>query len=87
MSIFKVLSMLAPVMCYTLNGPSESGYGGEVSYKVLTSAPDDDEGVITATFTYAAAETAVLNDGVTDVGPVTGVYDPEWDAFMAGELI
>lgn len=87
MSIFEVLSMLAPVMCYELNGPSETGYGGLVSFKVLTSAPEDDEGVISATFSYGAAETAVLNDGVTDIGPVTGVYDPEWDAFMAGELI
>jgi hypothetical protein len=87
MSIFEVLSMLAPVMCYELNGPSETGYGGLVSYKALTSAPEDDEGVISATFSYGAAETTVLNDGVTDIGPVTGVYDPEWDAFMAGELI
>ena len=87
MSVFEALSMLAPVMRYELNGPSESGYGGLISYKVLTSAPEDDEGVITATFNYAAAETAVLNDGVTEIGPVTGIYDPEWDAFIAGELI
>jgi hypothetical protein len=29
----------------------------------------------------------ITNKGVTEVGPLTGIYDPEWDAFIAGELI
>jgi hypothetical protein len=79
--------LLAPVMCYIPEGPS-TGTGNDISiWKTLMSAPEDDEGVISNTYTYAAGSATVINEGVVDVGPLTGIYDPEWDAFMAGELI
>ena len=88
MSIFEVLSMLAPIMCYAVEGPDpDFHYVPEMIWKTITAAPEDDEGVITATYTYKAGSTTVINDGVTDIGPVSGAYDPEWDAFMAGEII
>ena len=80
--------LLAPIMCYIVEGPDpDFHYVPEMIWKTLTSAPEDDEGVISATFSYKAGSTTAINDGVTDIGPVTGVYDPEWDSFMAGELI
>ena len=78
--------LLAPVMCYSVEGP-DTGENDINILKALMSAPEDDEGVISATYTYAAGSATVLNEGVVDVGPLTGIYDPEWDAFMAGELI
>ena len=72
---------------YVPEGPS-TGTAEDISiWKTLTSAPEDDEGVISNTYSYAAGSATVINDGVTAVGPVTGIYDPEWDAFLAGELI
>lgn len=79
--------LLAPVFCYIVEGP-DMGTANDISiWKTLMSAPEDDEGVISNTYTYAAGSATVVNDGVVDVGPLTGIYDPEWDAFMAGELI
>ena len=86
MNLFAVLSMLAPICCYQVEGP-DTGENDINILKALMSAPEDDEGVITATYSYAAGSNTVLNEGVVDVGPLTGIYDPEWDAFMAGELI
>ena len=80
--------LLSPIMCYIVEGPDpDKSPIDEIIWKTLTSAPEDDEGVISATFSYTAGSNTVVNDGVTDIGPVAGVYDPEWDAFMAGELI
>lgn len=87
MNLFAILSMLAPIMCYIVEGPSEGTAEDEAYWKTLMSAPEDDEGVISNTYAYAAGSATVLNEGVVDVGPLTGIYDPEWDAFMAGELI
>lgn len=89
MSIFEVLSMLAPVMCYQAEGPDPdtSPINYIMIWKSLTSAPEDDEGVISNTYAYSAGSGTVINKGVTEIGPLDGVYDPEWDAFMAGELI
>jgi len=82
------LWLLAPVMCYIVEGPDpDKSPIEEIVWRTLTSAPEDDEGSISATYSYDAASASVINDGVTDIGPVTGAYDPEWDAFMAGELI
>jgi hypothetical protein len=77
----------APIMCYIVEGPDE-GTANDISiWKTLMSAPEDDEGVISNTYAYTAGSATAINEGVADVGPVSGVYDPEWDAFMAGELI
>jgi len=74
-------------MCYIPEGPS-TGTADDISiWKTLMSAPEDDEGVISNTYGYDAGSATVINEGVTEVGPLTGTYDPEWDAFMAGELI
>ena len=79
--------LLSPIMCYIPEGPS-TGTADDISiWKTLMSAPEDDEGVISNTYSYAAGDAIVINEGVTAVGPITGTYDPEWDAFMAGELI
>ena len=80
--------LLAPVLCYIAEGPDpDFHYVPEMVWKTLTSAPEDDEGVISARYSYTAGSSTIVNDGVTDVGPVSGRHDPEWDAFMAGELI
>ena len=79
--------LLSPVMCYVPEGP-DTGTSDDISiWKTLMGAPEDDEGVISNNYSYAAGSATVLNEGVVDVGPLTGIYDPEWDAFMAGELI
>ena len=79
--------LTAPIMCYIPEGPSTGTADDILIWKSLMGAPEDDEGVISSTYSYAAGSATVVNDGVVDVGPLTGVYDPEWDAFMAGELI
>ena len=77
----------APVMCYLVEGPS-GGTADDISFwKTLMSAPEDDEGVISSDYAYTAGTAVIINEGVTEVGPLTGSYDPEWDAFIAGELI
>jgi len=88
MSIFEVLSMLAPVMCFVVEGPdSDVSPIDEIIWRTITAAPEDDEGVISNNYSYGAGSATVTNENVVDIGPVTGDYDPEWDAFMAGELI
>ena len=79
--------LLAPVFCYIVEGPSEGTANDEAYWKSLMTAPEDDEGVIDNNYSYSAGSAVVINDGVTEVGPLTGTYDPEWDAFLAGELI
>ena len=80
--------LLAPVMCYIVEGPDpDKSPIEEIVWRTLTSAPEDDEGVISNTYGYNAASASVINDGVTEIGPVSGIYDPEWFAFLAGELI
>ena len=80
--------LAAPVMCYIVEGPdADWTYTSDSIWEALYGAPEDDEGVITATYSYQAAAPIVTNEGVTEVGPLSGIFDPEWDAFMAGELI
>lgn len=81
------LWLLAPVFCYIVEGPSEGTAEDEAFWKTLLSAPEDDEGVVSSDYTYGAGTAVILNEGVTEVGPLTGGYDPEWAAFIAGELI
>ena len=78
--------LLAPIMCYGVEGPTAT-VKDEVYWRTLMSAPEDDEGVISGTYSYDAGVATITNEGVTEVGPLTGIYDPEWDAFIAGELI
>ena len=79
--------LLAPILCYIVEGPGGDTASDEAYWKTLMSAPEDDEGVVAATYSYTAGLGTILNEGVTEVGPLTGIYDPEWDAFIAGELI
>lgn len=81
------LWLLAPIFCYAVEGPSEGTAEDESFWKTLLSAPEDDEGVISNRYAYTAGTAVIINEGVTEVGPLTGIYDPEWDAFIAGELI
>ena len=80
--------LLAPIMCYIVEGPDpDKSPIDDIVWKTLTSAPEDDEGVISASYSYTAGSNTIVNDGVTAIGPVEGTHDPEWDAFLAGELI
>ena len=80
------LWLIAPIFCYLVEGPT-AGVEDVTFWRTLLSAPEDDEGVISGTYAYSAGVATITNEGVTEVGPLTGAYDPEWDAFIAGELI
>lgn len=74
------------ICCYIPQGP-DSGTADDIKYwSTIMSKADDDEGVISRHFSYKGSSGVIVNKDVSDVGPVGGVYDPEWDAFITGEF-
>lgn len=81
------LGLLLPILAFVVEGPDSGSTNFEAWYEWLQSQADaDDVGAVNTNYSYEGSSGVVQNKDVTDVGPTSGVYDPEWQAFLAGEL-
>jgi hypothetical protein len=77
-----------PGLCCYIPEGANTGTAEDVAfYAYWVTRPDDDTGS-TSTSYGAEESTSAQNQELTqDIGPTPGIYDPEWAAWLAGEIV
>lgn len=66
-------------------GPDTSTYESIQIIKTLTSDANDN-GAAVSSYDNERVGNLASNLGITDLGPIVGTYDPEWQAWLSGEI-
>lgn len=68
-----------------LSGPGDVLYEATQVVKTITSKADK-PGSSVSSYDNRRLENVGTNNGITKLGPTVGTYDPEWQAWLAGEI-